>query len=225
MGEQENMLNRTFLVCLLVSLSSQKEIQKNDTDFLQGSYQNPRQEEYQLRSRRSTNLPRRITFRTEVAMTKRMLNAFNGNKRQAEKWVLEMVRAANRIFRHSSLDTQLTIEVMNIGNIKIVRENMEMTEDKLYQYKAQYLGNKYPLGVFGFTSEEGVRGFSYKRGELLAHEIGHVLGMTHNENTKKCSRVDWGVMNTITPWSATQWTSCNNKDLRRYYKNYGHTCL
>merc|ERR1711970_1604451 len=66
MGEQPKMLTRTILVCLLVSLSYQKEIQKNDTAPLQGTYQNPKQEEYLLRSRRSTNLPHRITFYTEI---------------------------------------------------------------------------------------------------------------------------------------------------------------
>merc|ERR1711909_5205 len=103
MGEQENMLIGTFLVCLLVSLSYQKEIQKNDTDSLQGSYQNPKQEEYQLRSRRSTNLPSRITFKTEIAMTKRFFNEFNGSMRKARNWVQEIVRDANRIFRDRSL--------------------------------------------------------------------------------------------------------------------------
>merc|ERR1711910_66621 len=80
MGEQLKMLTRTVLVCLLVSLSYQKEIQKNDTDSLQGLYPNPKPEEYLLRSRRSTHLPRRLTFQIGIAITKRLLNEFNGDK-------------------------------------------------------------------------------------------------------------------------------------------------
>merc|ERR1711862_1032354 len=80
MGEQLKMLTRTVMVCLLVTLTYQKATQKNHTISLQESNQNPRQQENLLRGRRFTNLPHRITFRTEIAMTRRMLNQFNGNK-------------------------------------------------------------------------------------------------------------------------------------------------
>merc|ERR1712025_479587 len=97
----------------------QKTTQKKHTISLQESNQNPRQQENLLRGRRSTNLPPRITFRTEIAMTRRMLNQF-GNKRQAEHWVRAKVENANRIYKHHTLHTKLTIKVVNERNIKIV---------------------------------------------------------------------------------------------------------
>merc|ERR1711875_121620 len=124
MGEQLKMLTRTVMVCLLITLTYQKTIQKNHTISLLESNQNPRKHEHLLRGRRSTNLPPRITFRTEIAMTRRMLNQFNGNKRQAENWVRAKVQAANRIFKNHNSDTKLSIKVVNERNIKIVEENM-----------------------------------------------------------------------------------------------------
>merc|ERR1711970_38170 len=88
MGEQLKMLTRTLLVCLIVRLSHQKEIQKNDTASLQDSYPYVEQEEYLLRSRRSNKLPSRTTFKTEIGITRRLLNEFNGDMTQAENWVL-----------------------------------------------------------------------------------------------------------------------------------------
>merc|ERR1712243_436045 len=137
MGEQLKMLTRTVMVCLLVTLTYQK------------ANKNPRQQENLLRGRRFTNIPHRITFRTEIAVTRRMLNQFNGNKRQAENWVRAKVQDANRIFKHHSLHTKLTIVVVNEGNIKVVEENMVNNGKLLKMYK-QYMGGKYPLAVFGF---------------------------------------------------------------------------
>merc|ERR1711910_100265 len=166
MGEQLKMLTRTVLVCFLVSLSYQKEIQKNDTDSLQGLYPNPKPEKYLLRSRRSTHLPRRLTFQIGIAITKRLLNEFNGDKRRAEKWVRSKVRDANKRYKHHTLDTQVRIKVVNERNIKIVEENMHYT-DQLNQYKDRYLGDKYPLGIFGF--DEGVSNFL--DGQMLEQHV------------------------------------------------------
>merc|ERR1711955_132999 len=111
---------------------------------LQESNKNPRQQENLLRGRRFTNLPHRITFRTEIAMTRWMLNQFNGNKRQAENWVRAKVQDANRIFKHHTLHTKLTIQVVNEGNIKIVEENMVNDGKLLNMYNRRYVGGKYP---------------------------------------------------------------------------------
>merc|ERR1712243_388349 len=80
MGEQLKMLTRTVMVCLLVTLTYQKATQKNHSISLQESNKNPRQQENLLRGRRFTNIPLRITFRTEIAMTRRMLNNLTATK-------------------------------------------------------------------------------------------------------------------------------------------------
>merc|ERR1711942_565856 len=232
MGEQLKMLTRTVMVCFLVTIS------------LQESNKNPRQQENLLRGRRSTNLPPRITFRTEIAMTRRMLNQFNGNKRQAENWVRAKVQNANRIYKHHTLHTKLTIKVVNERNIKIVEENMINNSDQLYLYN-RYVGGRYPLAVFGFGSGSGWAlprtacpniGFgvssymvpslpSDTSGQLLAHEIGHVIGMYHNSE-ERCGLPRFGVMNKVVNPYATHWTSCNNKKLDQYYnEGGGYTCL
>merc|ERR1711942_114605 len=246
MGEQLKMLTRTVMVCLLATLTYQKAIQKNHTISLLESNQNPRKHENLFRGRRSTNLPPRITFRTEIAMTRRMLNQFNGNKRQAENWVRAKVQDANRIFKHHTLHTKLTIEVVNERNIKIVEENMAF-DSKLLGVYNRYVGGKYPLAVFGLgggggwanretacpNTRYGVSSYmitehpypSNTGGQLLAHEIGHVIGMKHNPD-RGCGSPRDGIMNRAVYPYATQWTSCNNEDLEKYYNEEGgYTCL
>jgi len=241
-------LTRTILVCLLFSLSYQKETQKNDTASLHSSYPNGDQEEYLLRSRRSNKLPHRTTFKTEIGITRRLLDAFNGDKKRAEKWVQLKVKDANSIFKESSLDTKLTIKV--VGKLKIIEENMvEISSAQIKRYDNKYLGKEYPLGIFGLSpSSISSRGLAYREtacnivdsgirsyimvtspnnesGTLLAHEIGHVIGMKHNDETP-CRAVGGGVMNKHTPSGAKQWTSCNNKDMKKYYEDLGKwACL
>ena len=212
--EQRKMLIRTVLVCLLVTLTYQKTTQKKHTISIQESNQNPRQQENLLRGRRSTNLPPRITFRTEIAMTRRMLNQFNGNKRQAENWVRAKVQNANRIFKNHNLDTKLTLEVVNERNIKIVEENMDNNPEQSKVYN-RYVGEKYPLAVFGFggwmglaeretacpDTRNGVSSYmipsqpSDTRGHLLAHEIWLLLGMRNPFSNRGCGSPRFGGMN------------------------------
>jgi len=60
---------------------------------------------------------------------------------------------------------------------------------------------------------------------LLAHEIGHVIGMDHNEDMEGCGRAKDGLMNEYVIDSSRKWTSCNNDQLGQHYKDEGYLCL
>jgi len=61
---------------------------------------------------------------------------------------------------------------------------------------------------------------------LLAHEVGHVIGMRHNNNREwNCTWMGDGVMDHRVGGSNHKWSSCNNEQLREHYKDQGYLCL
>jgi len=248
MGRATKMLRLTSIVGFLFCITAQVIDLKNDelevinlkNDQLEVEI--PKQRNVLTRSRRSTKqLPTRITFKTDIGITPNLYSKFP-SKAEVDNWVRNLIKQANKLFSDPSLATTLTIQVRYI---KRVTDNLpsSLTGDSMKKFKR----NNYHLGILGLAEGSSQNGMAFtgsacidyftpanfviklnpgsdSEGALLAHEIGHVIGMNHNHQVG-CSGVWDGLMHPFVSDYSNKWTSCNNKQLREHYDREGYLCL
>ena len=186
--------------------------------------------------KRPTRLPRSVTFKTDIGLSAKLVNELGG-RRKAYKWVDEVIKLAREQFHLKSLHTKVRIRVMEKKVYRITNPNID---DLIKQYRKNA---RYPLGFFDADNTEndykGIAKLStacdptnsgYIIAKVytaksyaactLAHEIGHIIGMSHNKAYRGCYG---GVMNPL--GLKEGWTKCNNDDFKSYYFSRGYTCL
>merc|ERR1712025_30122 len=209
----------------------------------------PKQQKVFSRLKRSTKqLPARITFKTDIGITPNLYSKFS-SKAEVDKWVKNLVKQANKLFSHPSLATTLTIQVMSIKRVKDnlsnnMKDSMEKFERKNYHLGVLGLGDNSGLGFAGSACRDSwvINGWRVKTaanfaiklnpedeialvGALLAHEIGHVIGMHHNHKAGCYKAWGNGLMEPSVNKYSKKWTSCNNEQLREHCNWKGYLCL
>jgi len=212
----------------------------------------PKQQKVTSRLRRSTKqLPTRITFKTDIGITPNLYNQFP-SKAEVDKWVRNLVMEANKLFSDPSLATTLTIQLRNIKRVDynlpsgLTGDFMKKYNKNNYHLGVLGLGSgngmaftgsachfskhKQPFVIYPDDYFNGANFViklhpgSNSNAALLAHEIGHVIGMNHNHQVG-CSGVWDGLMHPFVSDYSNKWTSCNNKQLREHYDREGYLCL
>merc|ERR1712142_1328143 len=204
-------------------------------------------------STKAKPLPSRLTFKTDIGVAPNLYQ-FLGSKQKVEQYVRNFVKYANEYFKLPSFETKLTIHIMKVKT-NIDYAPLGRTDGGLADYKregnyhlgvfglskmnrfrglahtgsaciwldknstwnikdhANFLVELKPTTILKFAAES------------LAHEIGHVIDMGHNDVTE-CGKVDGGVMNPGTYYQEEmKWTKCNIDDLEKYYSRRGYLCL
>jgi len=249
MGRAAKMFRLTLIVGFLFCITAQVIDLKDDE--LEAEI--PKQQKVLSRSRRNPKqkIPTKITFKTDIGITPNLYSKF-ANKAEVDNYVGNLIKQANKLFSDADylLHTTVTIQVRHI---KIVNHNLptRVTEDSMTYFKK----NNYHLGVLGlsekansghglawmnsacrfskdFYPQANIANFAIKtdpgvnfEAALLVHEIGHVLGMVHNDEGGCSGLVENGLMNPSVSPSSHKWLSCNGKQLRKHYNKEGYTCM
>merc|ERR1712025_463972 len=231
MGRAAKMFRLTSIVGFLFCITAQVIDLKDDE--LEAEI--PKQQKVLSRSRRNPKqkIPTKITFKTDIGITPYLYSKF-ANKAEVDNYVGNLIKQANKLF--SDADYLLPTRV---------------TEDSMTYFKK----NNYHLGVLGlsekansghglawmnsacrfskdFYPQANIANFAIKtdpgvnfEAALLVHEIGHVLGMVHNDEGGCSGLVENGLMNPSVSPSSHKWLSCNGKQLRKHYNKEGYTCM
>merc|ERR1712025_745797 len=192
MGRAAKMFRLTLIVGFLFCITAQVIDLKDDE--LEAEI--PKQQKVLSRSRRNPKqkIPTKITFKTDIGITPNLYSKF-ANKAEVDNYVGNLIKQANKLFSDADylLHTTVTIQVRHI---KIVNHNLptRVTEDSMTYFKKANSGHGlawmnsacrfskdfYPqanIANFAIKTDPGVN----FEAALLVHEIGHVLGMVHND--------------------------------------------
>ncbi|CAH1794399.1 unnamed protein product [Owenia fusiformis] len=206
----------------------------------------------QKRSRRE-DLKRRILYMETIVVADQSILRFHG-KDVSELYLLTLMHVVNMAYRHTSLEIKIQLVVTRIVYLNtkqmtglVVRGNAIKTLDRFCEW-SNSLNNKagHDFAIYITREEIGPAGYAPVTGMcnhkrscavnrddgitsafVIAHEIGHVLGMKHDGDTNDCDSdpTDGKIMapTVQSTYEKHYWTSCSKDSLWHYMDTY--TCL
>ena len=202
-----------------------------------------------------TEVPKSITFKTDIGLSQDLVKQFKTEKK-AKKYIRKVIEHVNKLFQHKSLETKVIIKAIKW---EVRNKDFHATEQNLENLNKEKNReeSKLPYGAFGaskdYIATDPASGYAYvgtackkgwngyivemsgnnikMDGALLAHEIGHLLGMHHNEDKfahpDGCTRIDewWNVMDGQVRHSSKGWTTCNTDKFKTFLQGGRGDCL
>jgi len=198
-------------------------------------------------------LPKSVSLQTSIIYDNTLLNLFDGSHQKTKDWINKVVGLAEPLLRHPSLDTAIHLKVT--GEAKhlndYLRADRPTVERLVYSRKYRKNTSFFCADILlpGSTDDIGIayngsycmdNGFSININEYythnnsdvntartFVHELGHNVGMLHDFDDvhggfgSSCN--NQGLMSYGD--FPDKWSTCSNKDFKKWYNDYGHVCL
>jgi len=188
-------------------------------------------------------LPKSFTLETDMYYDNSLLERFNNNHTSVRQWLSKVYELTKIRMVHPDL-----IMSVHLKRRKVEHLNDRITAsikdlERLFPRGYKNVGSFFcydicrewcDVGYAYGSSTCNTRGYGININEFYreddselytamtwAHELGHNLGMRHDEEHggPKGPCVGKGLMSNVDGWSR-----CNNEDFEKYYRNKGYTC-
>jgi len=193
-------------------------------------------------------LPKAVTLETDMYYDNSLLEKFNNNHRSVKQWLSKVFELTKVMMVHPDLIISVHLkkrEVLHLnGRIKAQENSLNRLRWQGFKNVGSFfcydlLHGRDDVGVayigavcsrygYGININEYFtdRNSEMRTAGVWAHELGHNLGMNHDDD-----KVHGGPNNPcvgnghMTDSDMRGWSTCNNKQFEEYYRNSGHTCL
>uniref|UniRef100_A0A194ARJ1 Metalloproteinase type III 6b n=1 Tax=Sistrurus tergeminus TaxID=8757 RepID=A0A194ARJ1_SISTE len=187
-----------------------------------------------------------------IVADQRMYTKYNGNLIIIRAWVYEIVNTINEIYIPLNIRFALVgleiwsngdlINVTSVANVTL-KSFGNWTETNLLKRKshdnAQLLtaiildrptiGIAYTDGMCDLNHSVGIvqdhSKINFQVAVTMAHELGHNLGMDHDNNSCSCGGYSCIMSPVLSRQPSKQFSDCSEKDYRTYLTKHGSTCI
>jgi len=200
----------------------------------------------------SETIPDRVEFQTKLFYTESLLKNFDGDHDKCKDWITNifgLARLRMQLLNVTKVDLKNTGEIKYVEGLSsiradnksldTIRKKIKPTTHHVYFVSDpkdhEYVGYSYEgagcdksgfaISIVGFQ-EDGYGNSETLTANTLAHELGHSLGMKHDDHEDHGGKntTCQGIMSELM-YRDKKWSSCSNQDFKKFYKRSGHKCL
>ncbi|XP_033095304.1 A disintegrin and metalloproteinase with thrombospondin motifs 2-like [Anneissia japonica] len=234
MGKRHIFYRRTF--------DNQRQLQSSEVEKLS---------RYRRRARSSPRRPR-YYIETMLLLDNSVVRVVG--KKFIQNYIVMMMARVNEAFQHPSLTFDITVYITDIIKLSKSKSKKFPSENKseLLATVCDYRRRMNPkprtnpkhsdaivyLTRKSFESFEGhshigrmcadsctiVQDQGSNTASIVAHEIGHLLSMGHDDD-ENCGDNEFSVMSSTIRSTSFQWSSCSNKSLKKFLSTSQSSCL
>jgi len=198
-------------------------------------------------------LPKSVTLKTRVMYDDRLLRYFSNDHSRVVKWIERIMPKVEQKLKKLKVKVNLKLDgsighinreikatysyLRSLGKTYTKKLTSFLTVEESDRYLSRGKANTgsacdrvcgYSLNIVAFSKELSKSERDGKVASLWAHELGHTIGMSHDDDhdmQKKGICEPGYLMDPHPDESMNTWSKCSNKNFAKFYRKKGHTCL
>jgi len=203
-------------------------------------------------SRFTRRLPKSVTLKTRVMYDDRLFRYFSNDHSRVVKWIERIMPKVEQKLRKLKVKVNLKLygsighinreinatysDLRYLGKTYTKKLTSFLTVEKSDRYYTRGRANTGSacgsvcgsLNIVAFSKDLSKSERDGKVASLWAHELGHNIGMSHDDDhdmqTKGICEPGY-LMDPHPDESMNTWSKCSNKNFAKFYRERGHTCL